>query len=596
MDTDIQPGGRDIHSVRYGDYLRYAAVNHEELRYGDVVRIAPRGHATKIGLTPRHVYRIIAPYLSVRFGEQARAVLPLTIYLAAFQVLILRQSIDHAVLVAGGLFCVIFGLTLFMEGLKVGLMPFAERIGSELPVKLPLRGILAVAFAIGTAATIAEPAIGALQTMGGSVSMTEAPLLHMVLNSHSSYLVLAVAIGVGGATLLGILRSLQGWSLKPVVLALTVPACLLTLYAHYEPSGQLRHLIGLAWDCGGATTGPVTVPIVLALGVGVSHTSSRANGFSGFGVVTLSSLLPIITVLSLGVILLHTTGDMVLLSGGEIEEVAVPLASGAGAVWTSILSALRAVIPLCLILFGILSWILRARMSNSQTTVYGMTLCLLGMAAFNIGLTYGLGALGSQVGAAVPDAFNDREAVLPSWMPMSFAGLTATLLFSFFLGLGATLAEPALRAFALTVETITNGVVERGSILRAVSLGVGVGITMGIVTILWDFPVTPLLLVGYPILLVLSFFSSEKYVNVAWDSAGVTTGPVTVPLVIALGLGLGHARGIVEGFGILAMASMFPIASVMILGLASERRIRLEKVAAAVLEQEHDEDDDFRTE
>lgn len=594
MNTMRPPDDSDMPSMRYGDYLRYAAVPHAEIRYGDVVRVAPRGHAAHIGLTPRHVYRIIAPYLSVRFGEQARAVLPLVVYLAAFHILILRQSIDHALLVAGGLFGVIFGLTLFMEGLKVGLMPFAERIGSELPVKLPLRGILTVAFAIGAAATVAEPAIGALQTMGGAVSMTDAPLLYMILNQHAGYLVLAVALGVGGATVLGVFRSLRGWSLKPVILALTIPACLLTLYAYMEPSGQLLHLIGLAWDCGGATTGPVTVPIVLALGVGVSQTSARGKGFSGFGVVTLSSLLPVITVLALGIILLHTTAGSSFVTQTQPLDAAVADVIKPNAVLAAIISALRAVIPLCLLLFGILSWILHARMANRRATLYGMVLCLLGMAAFNIGLTYGLGALGNQVGAAIPTAFDDHKATVPSSLHMSFAGLTATLLFSFFLGLGATLAEPALRAFALTVENITNGVLERSSIIRAVSLGVGVGIATGIATLLWDFSITPLLFVGYPALLVMTFFSSEKYVNVAWDSAGVTTGPVTVPLVIALGLGLGQAQGIAEGFGILAMASMFPIGSVLLLGLISERRVRLE--TAAAIPSAKEEDVEFQSE
>ncbi len=562
--------------VRYGDYLRHATVNYGKVRYGDVVRISPRAQASQIGVTPRHAVRILAPYLSVRLREQAQAVLPLALYLAIFQALILRQTIENSVIIAAGLVCVIFGLMLFMEGLKVGLMPFAERIGSELPTKLRIQGVLMVAFTIGVAATIAEPAIGVLQLAGSSVSSKDAPLLHLMLSRYSFWLIFAVAVGVGGATVFGVLRSLRGWSLKPLIFSLVVPTSVLTAYAYWEPSGQLERLVGLAWDCGGVTTGPVTVPLVLALGIGVAHVSNRDNGFSGFGVVTLASLLPVLTVLSLGIILLHTNGFNI-----EAQAFMPPqleaASTGISPSLSAIFSAFRAVIPLCIILFAILSWALRLRPSNRKITLYGMTLCLIGMAIFNIGLTYGLGALGNQVGSIMPAAFQAHPAIEHSPLYHSALGRGIAIMFAFFLGLGATFAEPALRALALTVENVTNGAMERSSIIRAVSMGVGVGIAVGVAKIIWDFSLTPVLLFGYGVLLVLTLLSSEKYVNVAWDCAGVTTGPVTVPLVIALGLGLGQANGVVEGFGILAMASLFPIAAVLILGIASEWRLRRER-------------------
>jgi hypothetical protein len=563
--------------MRYGDYLRRATVNYGEVRYGDVVRISPRAQAARIGVTPRHVMRIIAPYLSVRIGEQARAVLPLALYLAVFQIVILRQTVEDSVIIATGLACVIMGLVLFMEGLKVGLMPFAERIGSELPVKLKLRGIFATAFVLGVAATVAEPAIGVLQTAGASVSIQDAPLLYLMLSRYSAWLVLAVAIGVGGATVLGILRTVRGWSLKPLIFALLLPTLGLTAYSMWEPTGQLARLVGLAWDCGGVTTGPVTVPLVLALGIGVANASSRDNGFSGFGVVTLASILPILTVLLLGVVLLNGGGLDVEVPVSTAASVSSSSQIGILPALQSVASAFRAVVPLCFILFAILSWVLREKLANRQMTLYGMGLCLIGMAAFNIGLTYGLGALGSQVGTVMPAAFQAHEAVEHSPLYHSAMGRGIAILFAFFLGFGATLAEPALRALALTVENVTNGAMERGAVIRAVSFGVGSGIAMGVSKIIWDFSVTPILLVGYGALLLLTLLSSEKYVNVAWDSAGVTTGPVTVPLVIALGLGLGQASGVVEGFGILAMASLFPIGSVLVLGLIAEWRMRRER-------------------
>ncbi len=566
------PDESPVEPVRFGEYLRHASVKYGEIRYGDLSTLGPRGKATRIGVTPRHVLRILAPYLSVRFGEQLRAVLPLALYLALFQALILRQSIIGSLAISLGLFAVIVGLMLFMEGLKVGMMPFAELLGTELPSKLRLRVVLVVAFIIGAAATFAEPAIGVLQSAGASVAGDRAPLLHALLNRHSVALVLAVAAGVGLATILGVLRSLRGWSLKPLIFATLLPTLLVTAYAFLDASGQVERIVGLAWDCGGVTTGPVTVPLVLALGIGVAHAANRDDGFSGFGVVTLASILPILMVMLLGIVLLHTSNPAASPAVAGTSDVG-PSASGLWVAGMAVLGAARAVLPLCLLLIIILVWLLRSRIPNRTITFYGMALALLGMAVFNLGLAFGLGSLGEQVGSIMPAAFQNLAGIHGSPLYNSALGKGLALLFAFFLGLGATLAEPALRALAMTVENVTNGAMERGTVIGAVSVGVGLGITVGVAKIIWGFSITPILLVGYAVLLGMTVLSSEKFVNVAWDSAGVTTGPVTVPLVIALGLGLGQASGVVEGFGILAMASLFPIGSVLFMGLLSDWRM-----------------------
>ncbi len=572
-------------SIRFGEFLRHASVRYGEIRYGDLAALGQRGKAARIGLTPRHVTRILAPYLSVRFGEQLKAVVPLALYLAAFQAIVLRQSIAGSLGISLGLFAVIVGLMLFMEGLKVGLMPFAEMLGTELPVKLKLGTVVVVAFVIGAAATFAEPAISVLQSAGASVSARDAPLLHALLNRYSLALVLSVALGVGIATIVGVQRSLRGWSLKPLIFATLVPTLLVTVYAFVDSTGQVERIIGLAWDCGGVTTGPVTVPLVLALGIGVAHAANRDDGFSGFGVVTLASVLPILMVLVLGIVLLHTGGaEAPAVTAGVTPDEATT--SGMMAAGIAVLGAARAVLPLCLLLIAILVWLLKTPIPNRTITFYGMALALVGMAVFNLGLTFGLGALGEQVGKVMPAAFQAQPSVLGSPLFDSAMGKGLALLFAFFLGLGATLAEPALRALALTVENVTNGAMERGTVIGAVSAGVGVGITVGVAKIIWGFSITPILLLGYGVLLVLTLMSTEKFVNVAWDSAGVTTGPVTVPLVIALGLGLGQASGVVEGFGILAMASLFPIGSVLIMGLLSDWRLARRRGVAEEVEEE----------
>jgi hypothetical protein len=159
-------------------------------------------------------------------------------------------------------------------------------------------------------------------------------------------------------------------------------------------------------------------------------------------------------------------------------------------------------------------------------------------------------------------------------------GIAITVLFAFALGFGATLAEPALNALGMTVERLTNGAFKKQTLMMAVSLGVGVGIAVGVSKIIFDWSLAWLLIPAYLFALVLTVLSSEEFVNVAWDSAGVTTGPVTVPLVLAMGLGLGQAVGVVEGFGILSMASIGPIITVLLTGLWIKLRcMRQEKAA-----------------
>ena len=148
------------------------------------------------------------------------------------------------------------------------------------------------------------------------------------------------------------------------------------------------------------------------------------------------------------------------------------------------------------------------------------------------------------------------------------------LVFAWLLGFGATLAEPALNALGLTVENLTNGAFRKSLLMYAVSFGVGTGIAIGVLKILYNIPVAYLIIPGYFIAVVLTWISSEEYVNIAWDSAGVTTGPVTVPLVLAMGLGFGDAVGAVDGFGILSMASIGPIISVLITGLWIQNKIK----------------------
>jgi hypothetical protein len=213
--------------------------------------------------------------------------------------------------------------------------------------------------------------------------------------------------------------------------------------------------------------------------------------------------------------------------------------------------------------------VLRSKITNAARVAYGILLAILGMCIFNLGLTYGLSALGSQAGSMIPAAFSDiiiNGEEVSRLYPYA-AGIALAIVFAWILGFGATLAEPALSALGTTVEDLTNGVFKKKALIYAVSIGVGTGIALGIIKIIFNIQLGYMLLPAYGIALILTYMSKEEFVNVAWDSAGVTTGPITVPLVLAMGLGISTATGGLDGFGILTMASVGPIISVQITGL-----------------------------
>ncbi|WP_291990972.1 DUF1538 domain-containing protein [Candidatus Accumulibacter sp. ACC007] len=553
--------------LRYGVYLGAVQRHKRQISFAALLeaeRLRPKGPP----LRAIDLHRLLTPYVSVRFSEQLRAVLPLALMLIGFQALALRSSLLDAESVALGIVAVMVGLMFFMEGVKIGLMPFAENVGFQMPGKTHPTVLLAFSLLLGAAATFAEPAIGALQAAASAISPERSPWLRQLLGPYSHWLVLAVAGGVGLAVSLGMLRTMFGWQLKTMVLLIMPPTLGLTAWCAQQP--ELAPIIGLAWDCGAVTTGPVTVPLVLAVGVGVAASTGRSdNPLSGFGIVTLASIFPILAVL----------GTAIYLTGLGAEAM-LPVLPSALDGWynrtpfAEILGALRAIVPLVLLLVLVQTRLLGQKIRQHNIFIYGVAMALTGMLLFNLGLTAGLVALGEQAGNNVPWAFSPhRDTGAPALYPFAL-GIVMTLIFAFAIGFGATVAEPALNAMGMTVENLTDGAFRKRMLIHAVATGVGVGAALGVARILFHLPVWMLLLGGYTIALALTAVSREEIVNLAWDSAGVTTGPVTVPLLLALGIGLGEAVGAAEGFGILAMCSVGPIISVLATGLWIDMKTR----------------------
>ncbi|MCA1755070.1 MAG: DUF1538 domain-containing protein [Spirochaeta sp.] len=584
----------------------------------------------------RAAFSLVVAYVGRKLYDQLRSVAFIVGYLLVFQLFVLRIPIANAAVLAFGLAISVFGLALFLEGLVLGLMPLGEFIGLRLPEKTILPVILAFGVALGLAATFAEPAIGALRAAGSAVVPWESPLLFALLHRYAEHLVAAIATGVGVAVGIGMLRFAYGLSIKPFVFAFTLILIALTVIAAFDSA--LREIIGIAWDSGGVTTGPVTVPLVLALGIGVARSyGSTESPTSGFGVVMLASAAPIVAVFVLCMVLAptvprfesreaflspesHEQATQLFASETQFEEFTKRLSDdapdaelGIAATLSAYLwSSTRAVLLLAGGFVLVLLIFVRERVRRQDEILLGVFLTVLGLTLLGGGIELGLARLGDDVGRRLPVAFSSielpeqqirirnfddellQQALTPDgrsvqffylaesdgFRPVPFGrwaalGQVLILVFAFGMGYGATLAEPALRALGRTVEQLTVGTFRADTLIRTVSIGVGIGLGMGMARILWDIPLPILLIPPYVLLLPLTAVSAEEFAAIAWDSAGVTTGPVTVPLVVAMGIGVGGAVGVSDGFGVLALASVYPILAVTITGIMLRRHQNL---------------------
>ena len=618
----------------------------------------------KIKLSFSQIMSLLCPFISSKILFQVKLVSFIFIYLIVFYVFVLKASLTNSWSIFVGLLTVVLGLTFFLEGLVMAIMPLGEFCGKKLPGKIPLFFILIFAFVLGIVSTLAEPAVAILQSSGSSILPWKAPLLFSMLNKNSNYLIYAVATGVGLAVVLGFFKFIYSISLKPFLYVLIPLVSFITIYSLYNPN--VKNMIGLAWDCGGITTGPVTVPLVIALGLGVSrmYAGSRSES-GGFGIVTLASVLPIICVLILGFFLSinmpkptdefsffkdEKTISSVFGNGEEalkyakkncnietikLLEQKIDKSSlnvdkelkKESAIKTNIFKSVRAVLPLTLILLFIAFVVIREKVPDMDLIVLGTCFALFGFALFGFGMEKGLAYMGSQVGSKIPKVyneeinkttinnfskdlieetvfrdgkrkqfffFNDDEKVnieyfnkenfdevngnytIVKKIPALYGkiGYIIAVLFAVIMGYGATIAEPALIALGIKLEEISAGTFKRKMLVKTVAIGVGLGMVIGVLMLLFNFSF-PYIIVGlYSLLLIFTIFSSEEFVSVAWDSAGVTTGPITVPLVVALGLGLGTTSGAIDGFGILAVASACPILTVLVAGIFTVSRRR----------------------
>lgn len=519
---------------------------------------APSNQPEKIKVTFSQAVSILAPYIWHNLKEQLVTVIPVCLYLALFQWVILQHGLIRITWISAGIMVVVLGLFFFLEGVRISLAPVGETIGDTLPKRCSLPVLLLFAFILGVLGAFGEPVIGSLQIAGSGVDPAKAPLLYELLVGRPILLTVVISLGVGVAVTLGTLRVLYGWSLKAIILPIVGISVAATIAAsqHHD----LASAVGLAWDTGAVIVGPVLCPLVLALGLGIFRATGRSDsGMAGFGLVGLISVMPIISVIALTYLL--------SLMGVKPETAAAHAAAGDPSIPLILLDsaamAVRAIAPVFIFLWLFLRYKLREPSIPLAQYLLGMGFALAGLFLFNAGLSLGLADLGNQVGNQLPAAFHPpQDSLYPSEI-----GKAIVVVFGVILGYGATLAEPAFKILGQQVEEVTQGAFKKWLFSQAVAIGVGVGAGLGIVSTVYHINLLHLLMPPYLILFLLTLFNREEYVNIAWDGGAVTTGPVTVPLKIAIGIALSHATGFAEGFGIIALASAYPVMNILLLGL-----------------------------
>jgi hypothetical protein len=410
---------------------------------------------------------------------------------------------------------------------------------------------------------------------------SQALLMYILSPGQSIYLLIAVAIGVGFAASLGLLRLYYRISLKVFVFVSVVPLIVITFLCwEYD----LDSMVGVSWDSGAITTGPATVPIVLSMGIGVAKTArqratvtagtnTKESELDGFGIVTLASLIPIFTVMAFGAIcsmVVHESDLMPPSDAAKDASTSVAEVSLAQNLLKQLWLSIRSVFPLGTFLVSVQAFLIKEPVQGTENRelAKGFLATLCGLFIFNIGLDYGSVPLGDATGSVLPEALSGSSfEAFVAQQHLAWLGPLSVMFFGFVAGFMATVIDLEPCGLGETVEKLSNGEFTKTDLILSVATGVGFGIVLGFAKVIYSLALLRVLVIGYTIALVLTIFVDEGLCCIAWDSAGVTTGPVTVPLVLSMGIGICSKVDTIDGFGILACASVCPIISVLVAAL-----------------------------
>ncbi len=487
-----------------------------------------------------------------KIKESLVSVLPIIVIVMVLCLTIAPVSADLLLSFLIGAVMIVAGMGLFTLGAEMAMTPIGNRIGSSLTKSKNLPLILGVSFILGIAVTISEPD---LQVLAETV-----PHIDNIV------LLLTVGIGVGFFLSVSMLRILVGIKLRWLLLGFYILVFVLAACSD-------QNFLSVAFDSGGVTTGPMTVPFILALGVGVSNIrSDRKAGSDSFGLVALCSIGPILAVLVLSFFYSGSSAA----AGGELLQYGDTVALGKAYLSEipHILGEMALALSPIVIIF-LLFQVFSFRMAGRPFVkiVFGILYTYVGLVLFLTGVNVGFSSLGTTLGAQLATGWT-KVLLVPLAMLLGWFIISA---------------EPAVYVLEKQIEEVSSGTIPGKAIKLSLSVAIAMAMGFAMLRVVTGISIMWFLIPGYAIALVLSFFVPDIYTAIAFDSGGVASGPMTATFMLQFMMGACGAVGgniLSDAFGIVALVAMMPLISIQIMGFIYERKKVKESVKVVVPDDE----------
>ncbi|MEE8716578.1 MAG: DUF1538 domain-containing protein [Coriobacteriales bacterium] len=504
-----------------------------------------------------------------KIREALGAVAPVVLIVLALSLTIapISSGLVLTFLLASGL--LVIGLGVFMLGAEASMTRIGAHIGDSLArmarpggvEAVSARGLLGATFVsllVGIIVTVAEPD---LQVLAGNVPHVDTVTLIVV-----------VAVGVGLFLAVAVARTMLGVPLRWVLLAAYAVTFLLALLS--DPA-----YLSVAFDAGGATTGPMTAPFIMAVGIGVATARRQGRGSGeaaraqddALGMLALCSIGPVLTVLVLGFVFGQSTAEYAgetVVSHWTSVRVGAAFATELPGYCAEVAVALA---PVALFYLVYLLLVPSARSRDALGALIGLAVTYVGLVLFLLAIGVGFSPLAMRIGSVL-----GSETVGAPWTRLLAAPVAALL------GWFAVRAEPAVGVMGEQVEELSGGTVSARAIGRALSIAVAVASALSIVRILSGIDILWFLVPGYAVSLALAFVVPPMFTAMAFDSGGVASGPMTATFMLPFAMGLCQAVGgnvITDAFGLIALVAMTPLVTVQVMGLVSMRSRRRARAA-----------------
>ena len=470
---------------------------------------------------------------------------PLAIIIALCLIFSPLDSADKYFKILIGYSSVIVGQSLFLVGLESSILPIGHMMGSAFSKYKNLFFILSFGFIFGLFATLAEPAL--------SVLARQIEGILPLVNTTVFIWVTATGIGIGVA--IALVRMVKNINIKWIFAILYIMVFILVLFSPEE-------FISIAFDGSGATTGDVSVPFILALGIGISTIFSRSKtNDDSFGIVGIASVGPIITVLLFGIVTKIANGGVLPEPNDYVLEISGSLG---GIILGNLLDVALAVLPIVIIAIPFLIFLIKLPKRHIFKLLMGVIPVYIGLLIFLSGIDYGFGFVGQYIG----QIFVNENSTLIS--------IILLLIVGFLLGFAITVSEPAVTVLSTQIEDLTNGHIKNATIKITLAIGIGFASVISIIKILTQINILYFLVPLYVIALVLMIFTPKLFVGLAFDSGGVTGGALTSAFLTPLTLGIAQSVAqlsnttmsvLTNGFGIISFISVTPIIAIQLLGV-----------------------------